>query len=1092
MKIKLIFATILFGIFFFVFKGDILALCTGTYRCAYFSEGYCDANVPNGSPHSCEGTDQNMCIDSVILGCTGGCVFNEGCEWCTVTSSTCTACSVSCGGGTRTCTDNCGGVTYPVCNTQPCCTPSCPSTYCGSPANGCGGNCSCRECDWSGPDPATYCEGLDVPWTGADCGGTTYYDGTLVEAITCTGTSIEFVETPQNTGTIWVRALGVGVSATRVRFPTWSTVGGQDDIVWYNGTNLGGGTWQAAINAATHAQGGFVNVNVYMDGCGTVNNQCFPNTGYTYYPKECTISSNMSVVGIGQTFRVTTTGNAHINAGGDTTRLWVSRNNFTAISNYATVLSPGTTMYDYNPLYIYNYGSLNRTSTNAASTSVTASMSIGSTGNYNFWCDLNADLNGNLVKCSGNPLCDFNGGPNSCVGWKNCSGTANSTGGDNAFVCVNPAGACVPACGQASTCGTCSSADDGTPPTPVQVYPLGTSTNPTIIPHLNTASLRWVANTDGFTDAYYYRIFNAANNLILTGSSALGIGSTGGTFVGVGGTVYYWNVYAYNNTCLAYHPPVGSPVSPNRYFRFNTPPTFDNAVPGANLTLANSSNTLVRIENTGTGVSGNQICDSRFLGNRVVRIGVTATDSDGGGDIRTISINMGVMTATVNLGATNSSTISGTGVGYSGAVAVSAVSGNTRSVVFPIVFYDNYASTALNQLRVGVTDIANASSGWINSNRYLKVWNCQVPVVGTVYDSTSTLGGAVCPNTGFNVLAPAELGFNSLTYTSSVNKVMTVTPPSTYSSGANSLIWGSTYLTNFGVINGTNQVMRAIDLGNLGSGATTCYTTLNVGRTNPYIVTPYSSTPSLRVDFSFLRNQEPWFQVAGAGIKSGVSITDNVPITYYLNSPASAAMSINYGESNNGLVAAPAIDNNSGCSSCSIGLPKNMNRESNLINDSYDYEYFYQEYFSKLGVGVTFNGAQNLQTILSNSNVGGTGLVFVNGNLTVGADQSLTLGGFLMVVVNGNITVAQNVNTMTGIFVADGSFITSLATSNNTQLVINGLVSANSGATLNRGFATVSNNNLNPGVLIRYKGDLLFTMPPRLSRGISEWKVTAN
>ncbi|HAP37494.1 hypothetical protein A2574_02050 [Candidatus Shapirobacteria bacterium RIFOXYD1_FULL_38_32] len=1083
MRKGFLYLSFLFLFFCGLFLGVVKTQATDCQGTIYCGHGIYTVCIPEGCNPAdywctcepeCVGEASTACSNYNYDWCNDGacsvCASAGSCSWpvCDPVATTCGECSVSCGGGTRTCTDGC--TSWPqTCNTQACCV----------------------NTSWA-PATNTVCTDQPFTQTGSPCGDTRTAYGTLDIPQTCTGTSIEFVETPQNTGTIWVRALGVGVSATRVRFPTWSTVGGQDDIVWYEGVNLGGGTWQATINAATHAQGGFVNVNVYMDGCGTVNNQCFPNTGYTYAPKQCSVSSNMSVVGIGQTFRVTTTGNAHINAGGDTTRLWVSRNNFTAISNYATVLSPGTTMYDYNPLYIYNYGSLNRTSTNAASTSVTASMSIGSTGNYNFWCDLNADLNGNLVKCSGNPLCDFNGGASSCADWKNCSGTANSTGGDNAFVCVNPAGACVPACGQASTCGTCSSADNGTPPTPVQVYPLGTSTNPTIIPHLNTASLRWTANTDGLTDGYHYRIFNAANNAILAGTTVVGIGSTGGTFVGVGGTVYYWNVYAYNNTCLAYNPSVGSPISPNRYFRFNASPTFVNSPPGANLTLANSDHTLVRIENTGTGYSGNQICDSRFLGNRIVGIGVTATDPDGGGDIRTISINMGVMTATVNLGATNSSTISGTGVGYFGPVTVSAVSGTTRSVVFPIIFYDNYASTALNQLRVGVTDIANASSGWINSNRYLKVWNCQVPVVGTVYDSTSSLGGAVCPNTGFNVTAPAELGFTSLTYTSSVNKVMTVTQPATYSSGANSLIWGSTYLRDFGEINGTNQVMRAIDLGNIGLGATTCYTTLNVGRTNPYIVTPYSTTPSLRVDFSFLRNQEPWFQVAGAGIKSGVSITDNVPITYYLNSPALAAMSINYGESNNGLVAAPAIDNNSGCSDCSIGLPKNMNRESNLINDSYDYEYFYQEYFSKLGVGVTFNGNQTLQTILSNSNVGGTGLVFVNGNLTVGADQSLTLGGFLMVVVNGNITVAQNVNTMTGIFVADGSFITSLATSNNTQLVINGLVSANSGATLNRGFATVSNNNLNPGVLIRYKGDLLFTMPPRLSRGISEWKVTAN
>jgi hypothetical protein len=63
-------------------------------------------------------------------------------------------------------------------------------------------------------------------------------------------------------------------------------------------------------------------------------------------------------------------------------------------------------------------------SVNAANTSATFTVHAPP-GNYRVHCDLPNDLNGNLVKCSDNPTCSFNGGSNDCdsSGWKSCSTT---------------------------------------------------------------------------------------------------------------------------------------------------------------------------------------------------------------------------------------------------------------------------------------------------------------------------------------------------------------------------------------------------------------------------------------------------------------------------------------------------------------------------------------------------------------------------------------------------------------------------------------------------------------------------------------------
>jgi len=66
-------------------------------------------------------------------------------------------------------------------------------------------------------------------------------------APTCSSVGVQSATTTNTTGTFYAYAYGVTAGTTNVKFPTWSAVNGQDDIVWYNGVNMGGGTWRAAI-----------------------------------------------------------------------------------------------------------------------------------------------------------------------------------------------------------------------------------------------------------------------------------------------------------------------------------------------------------------------------------------------------------------------------------------------------------------------------------------------------------------------------------------------------------------------------------------------------------------------------------------------------------------------------------------------------------------------------------------------------------------------------------------------------------------------------------------------------------------------------
>lgn len=59
---------------------------------------------------------------------------------------------------------------------------------------------------------------------------------------------------------IWL----LGVDGEQVEFPTWSDANGQDDIIWYGGTNRGNGNWSTVVDSNNHKHGGKYNTHAYV------------------------------------------------------------------------------------------------------------------------------------------------------------------------------------------------------------------------------------------------------------------------------------------------------------------------------------------------------------------------------------------------------------------------------------------------------------------------------------------------------------------------------------------------------------------------------------------------------------------------------------------------------------------------------------------------------------------------------------------------------------------------------------------------------------------------------------------------------------
>jgi hypothetical protein len=668
----------------------------------------------------------------------------------------------------------------------------------------------------------------------------------------------------------------------------------------------------------------------------------------------------------------------------------------------------------------------------------------------------------------------------------NCSGTYCGTIGDGCggTCACKECETCERKCGQVKDCNfpeSCTSEDVGIPDAPTIV-----STKADVLGHTMILTLSWASNST-LTDLYEVEVFNLGTGAtVWTGRTADTTINTAAIPVGV---FYNWQVRAVNNTCG------GANAS-----------DWTIAV-AASVVLQNESKAIVAPDST----NRNNICQTAFNSGtppRRIRLEITGYDAAGGDQIDNLEASFsrnGLVESswTINHIGTTAESYLATGLSsFFDAVTVSPVNDKTRTVNFPIEFANNYDND-LYLVELKVVDKAGVTSRW-SDGRQFKIWDCKVSVSGTVYDGSTSQNCAI----GVGFSKPVTPGFNflSIGYTevspgrSSVP--MVVNFPARYSTGSEYIMWGRDYSPVFNSdIQGAGQVIRMTDKGDAGANKVTCYATNQVSLLEDsggsYTINPYSNNPTALIDFSYLADQEAWFQVMGAGVMSQNRLETNVPITCALSpSTCKAATAIDGTYADGGLLSGAVITTNSGCelgSQCKYGETNNWSKETPILsgNDRMSYHAVMNRYFGINGVGVTINGDSNMSTVLA-SGIGGTGVIFVNGNFTVDADNTVAVGKFMMIVAKGTISFDTAVSNSAGIFMADKGIVAGGLS--NHQLVIDGVLFSSGSAPagdirLSRGFVIRHQNNTQPGVVVNYRPDFVFNMPGKVARVLSGWKT---
>ncbi|MFA6250773.1 MAG: hypothetical protein WC686_04750 [Candidatus Shapirobacteria bacterium] len=421
------------------------------------------------------------------------------------------------------------------------------------------------------------------------------------------------------------------------------------------------------------------------------------------------------------------------------------------------------------------------------------------------------------------------------------------------------------------------------------------------------------------------------------------------------------------------------------------------------------------------------------------------------------------------------------------------VSGTTRYLTIPIEFLDNFRQGTYSLLANAYSKQGNTNLYSRDTGRQFRVWDCKVNIQGTVYD-----GSAVTPvcslNLGFtDQIDKAGANLTSLDYAgvgNSQNKSMVIDVVNpTYSDGGDSnreLIFGLDFRPDFN--DDANFASPVLKVVNVGTGVTYCPVTDVVSlKKSTGLIDPYSDNPIIQVNFSALVNQEPWYQLVGGGVRAKTDIIDQIPVTC---EEATKAITIGsttgagVGETNNGMVTAVSVVSGQGV----YGIPLDMgvNRNTVAVNDEIKFAEVYDKYFRKLGQGREIVGNASMSTI----GTGSTGVVLVRGNLTVDVGNSLSSGQFLMVGVSGSITVDRNVDRMAGVYFADGTITFGSSTpgeESDAQLVVEGSMYTNGDVRMLRNLDS-GQNNTTPAVVVKYRPDLVFSIPEKLTEILSGWR----
>lgn len=580
-------------------------------------------------------------------------------------------------------------------------------------------------------------------------------------------------------------------------------------------------------------------------------------------------------------------------------------------------------------------------------------------------------------------------------------------------------------CGQALDCGgNCSNADNGAPSVPTIISPNGTQVNPSQISN-TTTTLSWNASS-GLVDRYDVTLINLSTGVTVWFNNQTTLTSITTPALTMG-AIYQWYVRAVNTTCGTDN----SAYSTSGYFQTNQLPTV------TGVSIYNSDNVLVPFD---VG-NRNQICKSSFRTSTTptdVKFVINLQDLDGGTDIQTAQMRWNGTVTNLVLG--DQSTVN---VGSSALIDYTGVNNGN---VYPI--------------EVRITD-TYSDTGWIDSGYSWKVWDCDVPVTSGTFDGS---GGQACNSTGFST----PLSINSINY-KNMSGGADATTNLIWTDSYLPLVNGGTVLTPDGDLQAAGRFTRLLDL---GVGTTICPSSAQFDVSTD--ISPYSVSPAVQVDLSYIRDQEGWFEGRGVDIRAKTGISSGVPVT------ANSALStdnLTIGVSNNGMVASPTYRNTNGNNDGIYGIPNNWNF-TNITTDPYktSYQTIYNNYFNKNGVGVT--GV----TVLNN---GDTGVQFINGDLTINSNIVVAPNDYLMVVVSGSITIDPTVTRVDGIYVANGA-ISATGTSDS-QLIINGVLYSLNNIRLARSFTVKSDNNTTPAVVVNFRPNLIFALPGKLNKIFTNW-----
>jgi len=143
------------------------------------------------------------------------------------------------------------------------------------------------------------------------------------------------------------------------------------------------------------------------------------------------------------------------------------------------------------------------------------------------------------------------------------------------------------------------------------------------------------------------------------------------------------------------------------------------------------------------------------------------------------------------------------------------------------------------------------------------------------------------------------------------------------------------------------------------------------------------------------------------------------------------------------------------------------------------------EMIEGLGVGVTRVGDQLSSTL--KAEIGSTGVVYIEGNLSIDENNLVAAGESLLLLVNGTVTIEPAVSSFDGLVVAQGSISTSGQSAS--QLEVNGvLVSVGGNVSLTRSFVDMAVNNTAPASVVNYRPDMIFVLDNRLMKLLSGWR----